>query len=149
MHPRQMKLSPLLRWMAVLTLVVWTGAQALCQVRCLASACQDESSGAGCVAEKASDSHHGDEHSPGHHDESSDASCDTLKTALTGSTASPVVTPDFSLLYTLPPTALALVTTAIEPAASFSRHASSREWVFTPELSLGPAFRSHAPPLAV
>ncbi|HWC61899.1 MAG TPA: hypothetical protein VHC44_19585, partial [Verrucomicrobiae bacterium] len=93
--------------------------------------------------------HHGDEHSPGHHDESSNASCDTLKTALTGSNASPVVTRDFPLLYTLPPTALALVTTAIEPAASFSRHASSRKWVFTPELSLGPAFRSHAPPLAV
>ena len=31
------------------------------------------------------------------------------------------------------------------PAASF-RQAKPRDWVFTPEVSLGPAFRSHAPP---
>jgi hypothetical protein len=144
-----MTFRPLLRWIAVLTLLVWTGAQALCQVHCLSSACQDEPGGTGYVAEKASDPHHGDEHSPGHHDDSSDAACDSLKTALTGYTSSPVVTPDFSLLYSLPPAALALDATTIKPAASFSRDARSRDWVFTPEVCLGPAFRSHAPPLAV
>jgi hypothetical protein len=148
MRSRHMKLSPLLRWMAVLTLLVWTGAQAMCQVHCLSSACQDESAAAGRVAEKASYSHHGDEHSPAHHDDSSDAACDTLKTVLTGNTTTPVVPPDFSLLYTVAPTVLALETTAIESAALFSRDARSHDWVFTPEVFLGPAFRSHAPPLA-
>jgi hypothetical protein len=58
-----------------------------------------------------------------------------------------VVTPEFSLLYTLAPTALTLDATAIEPAVSFSRDARWRERVFTPEVYLGPAFRSLAPPL--
>src|SRR5581483_11063547 len=146
MRSRDMILRPLLRWMAVLTLLVWTGAQALCQVHCLSGTCQDEPGAAGRVAEKASTSQHGDEHSPHHHDDSSDAACDTLKTALTGNTSSPVVTPDFSLLYALAPAVLALDTTAIESAAAFSRDARSHVWVFTPEVCLGPAFRSHAPP---
>lgn len=142
-----MTLRPLLRWIAVLTLLVWTGAQGLCQVHCLTSACHDEPGGAACVAENAADSHHGDQHSPGHHDDSSDASCATLKTALSSTTTSPVVAPDFSLLYTTTPATLALDTTAVEPAASFSRQKDRPERLFKPGVCLGPAFRSHAPPV--
>ena len=147
MSSRQTKLRPLLRWLAVLTLLVWTGAQALCQTHCSSSACHDESGAANGHAEKASAAHHGDENSPDHQDGSADASCDTLKSALSGNAASPLVTPEFSILYTLVPTALALDATAIEPSVSFLRQADRRDRVFTPEVFLGAAFRSLAPPV--
>ena len=149
MRSRQTKLRPVLRWLAVLTLLVWTGAQALCQTHCSSSACSDESGEANCQADKPSDAHHGDENSPGHQDGSADASCDTLKSALSSNAASPLVTPEFSILYTLVPTALAMDVTAIEPSVSFLRQADRRDRLLTPEVFLGPAFRSHAPPLVV
>lgn len=147
MSSRQTKLRPLLRWLAVLTLLVWTGAQALCQTHCSSSACSEESGEANCHADKPSDSHHGDENPPGHQDSSADASCDTLKSALSSHTASPLVTPEFSILYTLVPTALALDATAIEPSVSLLRQADRRDKVSTPEVFLGAAFRSLAPPV--
>ena len=147
MRSRQTKLRPVLRWLAVLTLLVWTGAQALCQTHCSSSACSDESGEANCQADKPSDAHHGDENSPGHQDGSADASCDTLKSALCGTAASPLVTPEFSVLYTLVPPALALDATAIEPSVSFLRQADRRDSVSTPEVFLGAAFRSLAPPV--
>ena len=147
MRSRQTKLRPVLRWLAVLTLLVWTGAQALCQTHCSSSACSDESGEANCQADKPSDAHHGDENSPGHQDGTADASCDTLKSALSSNAASPLVTPEFSILYTLVPTALAMDATAIEPSVSFLRQADRRNRLLTPEVFLGPAFRSHAPPL--
>ena len=41
---------------------------------------------------------------------------------------------------------LDLDATATQPQAAFDRQAHSREWTFTPEVCLGPAFRSLAPP---
>jgi hypothetical protein len=139
----------LLRWLAVLTLLVWTGAHVLCRAHCLTSECRDELNSSSCDEATASESHHTDEHAPqpDHKDRSADASCDTLNSALTGNAASPLVTPEFPLLYTLASTALALDLTAIEPAASFSREAQWRDWVFMPGVCLGPAFRSLAPPI--
>jgi hypothetical protein len=49
-------------------------------------------------------------------------------------------------LYLLSPVVLALDATATQPQAAFDRQAHSREWTFTPEVCLGPAFRSLAPP---
>lgn len=141
------KLRPLLRWMAALTLLGWTGAQAVCQVHCSFSGCHDESREASCHAEQSSGSHHGDAESPGHQDNSATASCDTLKSAISGHTPSPLVAPDFSLLYTFAPAALALDRTAVEPAASFSRQTDRRDWMLAPAVYLGPAFRSLAPPV--
>ena len=144
MSSRQTKLRPLLRWFAVLTLLVWTGAQALCQAHCWSSACHDES---GHHAEKSADSHHGDENTPDHQDGSTDTSCETLKSALSCNPASPLVTPGFAILYTLAPPALMLDASAIKPAAWFSRQADRRDRVFAPVVYLGPAFRSLAPPV--
>ena len=97
----------------------------------------------------ASELHHGDEHTPEpHHPErSADASCDTLNSALTGHATALLVAPEFTLLYTLAPTVLALDATALEPAASFSRQADRRDTLHTPEVFLGAAFRSLAPPV--
>jgi hypothetical protein len=50
-------------------------------------------------------------------------------------------------LYLLAPVALALDATAGAAESRLSRQAwTPREWVFTPEVCLGPAFRSLAPP---
>ena len=146
--------SPVHRWFAAMTLLVWIGAQALCQSHCLLEACGNESDAvdhhATDHATDVSKSHHGDEHSspPGDQDNSGESSaCQTLKTALTGSGSPPLVATHFPLLYALAPVALPLDATATEPLASFSRQARLREWVFTPEVCLGPAFHSHAPPV--
>ena len=147
MSSRQTTLSPLFRCFAVVTLLVWIGAQALCQAHCLPGACHDESGMADDHEAATSNSHHGDEHTPAHQDSSAAASCETLKSALSGNTSSPLVTPEFSILYTLAPTALALDVTGIKPEALISRDARLRGWVFTPEVCLGPAFRSLAPPV--
>jgi hypothetical protein len=149
MVSRRPTLSPLLCSFAAVTLLVWIGAQALCQAHCLFGACHGEAGESSCHETAASETHHADEHTPepGHQDRSANASCETLKSALSGNAASPLVTPEFSLLYTLAPTAIAVDATAIEPATSFSRQAGRRDWVFTPEVYLGPAFRSHAPPV--
>lgn len=147
MSSRQTKLRPLLRWLAVLTLLVWTGAQALCQTHCASSACHDESGEVNCQADRPSDSHHGDKNSSNHQDGSDDASCDTLKSALSSHVAPLLVPPEFSTLYTLVPTVLVLDVTAIEPSVSFSRQAVRRDRLLTPLVCLGPAFRSQAPPV--
>ena len=147
MSSRQTTLRPLFRCFAAVTLLFWIGAQVLCQAHCSPGACHDESGETGCHEATTPNSHHGDEHTPDHQDRSANASCETLKSALSDNTSSPLVTPEFSILYTLAPTALALDVTGIKPEALFSRDARLRGRVFTPEVYLGPAFRSLAPPV--
>jgi len=55
------------------------------------------------------------------------------------------VKPEFQLLE-LPEFEPAVEATQTHLVAAFSRQARPRDWVFTPEVSLGPAHRSHAPP---
>jgi hypothetical protein len=146
MSSRQTKLRPLFRWFAAMTLFLWMGAQALCQVYCLPGACHDESDTSVGDEATTSPSHHDDERSP-HPDNSADASCATLKSALSSHASSPLIIPEFSVLHMLAPTALALDVSDIEPVALFSRPARRRDWVFTPLVCLGPAFCSLAPPV--
>ena len=73
-------------------------------------------------------------------------SCSTLKTMLAGGEAPTLVAPQLQTLYLLAPMALALDATEVQPKALFSRQARTCDWVFTPEVCLGPAFRSLAPP---
>ena len=149
MRSRPTALSPLLRWFTAATLLMWLGAQALCQSHCLLAACGDESDHANDRATDASHVHHDEEapSPPGHQDGRSEPNaCQTLKTALVGSGSPTLVAPHFSLLYSLDPSSLALDTIAIAPTGAFSRQGQHREFIFTPEVCLGPAFRSLAPP---
>ena len=57
-----------------------------------------------------------------------------------------LIVPESFVLYLLSPCVPALDLTATEATATVSRQTDVREWVFTPEVSLGPAFRSLAPP---
>jgi len=74
------------------------------------------------------------------------ASCSTLKNLASSSAGLPHITPEFAFLYFLAPFALAHDATATEPQVLFLRQANHSERVFTPEVFLGPAFRSLAPP---
>jgi hypothetical protein len=57
--------------------------------------------------------------------------------------------PDFGKSLSLSFVWLAQVLTLDQPETPALRQPPDRDWVFTPEVSLGPAFRSHAPPLAI
>ncbi|HZM05501.1 MAG TPA: hypothetical protein VFC44_21075 [Candidatus Saccharimonadales bacterium] len=141
--------GPLFRCFAAATLLTWIGAQALCQAHCLTEGCHDEGGDASCHSVKVASSHHGNEDhgsQPCDDDRCAGASCQILKSALIGHGTLPLVTPQLSLLHIVAPFMLMLDATEIEPVAFFSRQASPRKWVFTPEVCLGPALRSHAPP---
>lgn len=146
MNLRQTTLSPLLRSLAALALVVFVVAQAMCFVHC---------NFGGGHGDKAQPSCHGSPQHAASHDGGDDsapsvpsptAACSTLKTMLAGSDAPTLTAFQTHTLYLLPSVVLALDATETRPQVSFSRQAHSREWTFTPEVCLGPAFRSLAPP---
>jgi hypothetical protein len=150
MRFRPIILNPLARWCAAVTLVAWMGSQALCQTHCLFDACNDEPDDADCHATAAAAPHHGDDDHGSQlcgHDHGADASCLTLKSALAGNGAATLVASQFPLPHTITPFILTPEAT-VELTASFSRQARLRAWVFRPEVCLGPAFRSHAPPVS-
>ena len=65
---------------------------------------------------------------------------------LNGGFESPVIVPQFHTPYLLAPISLALDATETQPKAAFFGQSRTRDWTFTPEVCLGPAFRSLAPP---
>jgi hypothetical protein len=145
MRLRQTSLSPWLRSLAVLALVVFVVAQAMCFVHC--------HSGGGHGNNDAQPSCHGSAQAKATHDNHDEpaptaptATCSTLKTMLAGGDAPTVVAPPPHTLYLLAPMALALDATERQPTVPSLRQAWTRNWVFTPEVCLGPAFRSLAPP---
>lgn len=148
MRSRQTTFSPLLRSFAAGALLVWVAAQVLCFAHCNFGVSHGGFQQASCHGSAPAKACHDDGKSsgPAQQDSSASVVCSTLKSALVGSGVTALVPPDFHLLYTLAPLALALDVTAAEPTALLSRQPKTRDWVFTPELSLGPAFRSLAPP---
>ncbi len=139
--------GPLLRSIAAVTLLFWIGAVALCSAHCTTGIGHGSSDEDSCHGSAISQPHHDDHDSPtpAHHDPSA-APCLTLKSALPNGNAPSYIHPDFSMLYTLAPLVFALDSATTEPATLCFRQARRGEWVFTPELCLGPAFRSLAPP---
>jgi hypothetical protein len=147
MSLRQTKLSPVLRSLAATTLFVWVGALLLCQSECC-SGTDDETTNEpahhhpGLTAH--SRGHH--DHTPAqqHHDEN--AFCLSVKSLLYSDTGVSHFKPVFQSLYALPsePGSLQTETRAVTPAF---RQAKPADFVFTPEVCLGPAFRSLAPPV--
>ena len=143
MSLRQTTLSPLLRSVAALALVVFIGAQTLCFIHCNLGG---EHGGAATTP-----ACHGTAAQTGHGEGNSSApapmaSCSTLKNLSASSVVLTHVTPEFAVFYMLAPFALADDATAIELGALNLRQANHSDRVFTPEVSLGPAFRSLAPP---
>ena len=146
MRMRQTTLNPLVRTFAVLALMVFVMAQAMCFVHCNFGAGHGEEVQASChSAPQPADSHEGDSDcrpsTP-----SPTAACSTLKTMVAQGDAPTLTSFQTHTLYLLPSLVLALDAIETRPQASIVSQAHSREWTFTPDLCLGPAFRSLAPP---
>lgn len=143
---RQAILSPLLRLVGALALVVYIPAQTLCFIHCNFGGGHGYSAAPSCHSAGATQACHEEDGSSSPPDRSPTTTCVTLMNTLTTDHATTIVVPEFIVLYLLTPGALALDATASEQEASFSRQANHYDWVLTPEVSLGPAFRSLAPP---
>ena len=132
---------------AALTLGAWLAAQVLCAGHCLLGHGHADSEHA-CYHDAAtSQSDHDADSSEPCHDDSASNSCLVLRTALFSGAAPELIQPEFLLLYTLASFPFTIDATRIGPAMPIFRQAWRRDWVFTPEVSLGPAFRSLAPPI--
>jgi hypothetical protein len=146
MSLRQTTLRPLLRRFAAVTLFVWLGATAMCLSECVCSDSQPQEH----HHESATASHDHDDDSPLPANDCQDhgSFCNSLRaTALSSAKLADAPALPALLLYTLatPDTfAPCLDTTEVH----FSRQPQPRDWVFTPEVCLGPAFRSLAPPVS-
>ena len=134
------RLSPLLRSFAAVMLLVWVAAFMACSTKCF---CADSDS------EHAEQASAANNHSPGsdkdcNHD---DSFCTSLHSLTPVSTAAVLDKPDFGLAFTLDFLSTAQLVTVAQTETSVSREPPDRQFVFTPEVSLGAAFRSLAPPV--
>jgi hypothetical protein len=147
MISRQKTLNPWFRSIAVVTLLAWTMALVFCSEHCSHGSCHEKlehASGHGSDADTNDPEHH----SPANGDSDATLACSTLKSALMSANALTLVHPIFYQIYTLAsdsfPDAIANTTSA----ELIFRQPPQRDLVFAPEVCLGPAFRSHAPPLS-
>ena len=123
--------------------MIWLLAQGLCFAHCQfgvramvtekssAHPSQSASSGSCCPKSKKS---------------SASNVCLTLKSALVDHAATEVIAPTQPVLYALTSFFDALKSEATEASQVFSHQNQSHDWMPTPEVRLGPAFRSLAPP---
>lgn len=138
---------------AVVALLVWITASGYCASEFvlpqLASSGHQHHHGdaGGHTHEVATPAHEHDDHSHDSdpHGEHAHSCCSSLSAAV-AQISSPFqfVKSDFGLLYTL--TVRSLTQAGTQPELPLLRQARTRGWVFTPEVSLGPALRSLAPP---
>ena len=136
------KLNPFLRFAAAGTLLVWLSAVAMCQAHCCGDNCGNDDHAGAKIAlhNSAANSHDGDKDN--HHD---DSACLTLKSALQSNHGIALVKPDFHFLYSMALVTLAPDPAAIEPVTTLRQNGRC-DWAFTPEVCLGPALHSLAPP---
>lgn len=149
-YSRQRKSSLAFRLCAVASLLVWVAASGFCSVESLFGhdehhahgAAQHEHDAAPASADSDHHSHDSDKNDGDEH------SCCASLAAAVPSAQQPVLTkPDFGKLLPFNFLWLAQALTVVQPEAPISRQTQHREFIFTPEVCLGPAFRSHAPPL--
>jgi hypothetical protein len=144
MRLRKATLSPLLRSLAGLALLVFIAAQAMCFIHCHFGRGHGKSVGQpSCHGSARAKPTPGDRDTPA---PTPTTTCSTLKNMLAGADSPTVVAPQLHTLYTLVSFSLSLDVTARAPHPPIFRRARSADRVFTPEVSLGPAFRSLAPP---
>ncbi len=148
MRLRQTTLSPLYRSWAVLGLLVFVVAQAMCLVHCHFGGGHGDEAQPSCHSSPRATTSHDcrDDQDQAPSPPTATATCSTLKTMLAGGDALTLVAPQLHTLYPLAPISLALDAAEAQPKAGFSRQAHLCDWVFTPVVCLGPAFRSLAPP---
>ena len=151
---QQRRLKPMFRIYAAVMVLVWVAASWFCSEEPLfvhpksferdsdkTAHHQDE------AVPSSTDSDHS--HDSDKHDDGEHSCCDSLKATPQFASSGIFTKPDFGKPFTLNPLWLIQALTFVQPEVSVSRQPPNREWVFTPEVCLGPAFRSHAPPFAV
>lgn len=140
------KLTPATRLCAMTTLVVWLAALVFCSAECFfgGSQCQPRHH-----EEQTAASHHEHEHAPDsdEHNDCPNTICDSLKNFVLSTSSSFVAKSNFSLTYVLNFVSSCTASKAAGSETPIFRQAWRRDWAFTPEVCLGPAFRSHAPPV--
>ena len=133
------------RSLGAAALLAWLPALFVCSTECSHSDAQPQQR-----------HHHHSATAPHQHDETPGSGknceghgsfCDSLSTTALSSKLTQTYRP-FGLSYTLVPTFGILYRPADIVERQVFRRAKPRDWAFTPEVCLGPAFRSLAPPLA-
>jgi hypothetical protein len=89
----------------------------------------------------------GQSHDSDKHDSHDDSLCVSLHSICPISPSSVLAKPDFGLAFTLDFISTARLVALAQPEATVSRQPPDLDKVFTPEVCLGPAFRSLAPPV--
>jgi hypothetical protein len=133
--------------------LVWITATGLCSAEHLIR--HAESAGAsdsGPAVEHhdaaPSDADSGHSHDSGKHDGDRHSCCDSPKILPQSAQSGLLAKPDLGKAFSLSAIWLTQALTRVEAHTTFSvRHAAERDWVFTHEVCLGPAHRSHAPPV--
>ena len=146
MHARQKTFSPLLRCIAAGVLLVWFAAQAVCFAHCQRGVTPGglkKTSCSGSALAQAS-ANEGGSCCPSRHKPAAGLTCVTMKSVLTGGHSTALVQPDLPLLYSLTSYAFSAMPTGTAPA--LARQSEARDSFLKPEVFLGPAHRSHAPP---
>ena len=150
---RKTKLSPALRTGAAMWLVVWVAAFGFCSLESMVGHAE---SGAGHHSRQAA--HHHDDATPPHEDsghshdsdqgdDHGNACCTSLKAVPQFANSTALTKPDFGKPLSLSFLWLAQALTLVQPEAPSLRQMREDQWVFTPEVCLGSAHRSHAPPV--
>lgn len=137
----------MVRCVALLLLVVFVAAQAACFVHCHFGGGHGDAAKPSCHGASMAKAHDG--HNPAAPTvPASSIPCATLKSLLAGGDAYTLVLPVLQPIDFVPLSFDALNASEHESNLAHSRQAKTRDWVFTPEVCLGPAFRSLAPPVA-
>ena len=151
---RQYRLNPLLRIGAALLVLVWVASTSLCSAEHLirhseSAGAHDDASAVDHHDVASSDADSGHSHDSGKHHDDQHSCCDSPKILPQSSQSGLLAKPDFGKAFSISAILLAQELTRVQAntTALSVRHAAERDWIFTPEVSLGPAFRSHAPPL--
>ena len=147
MRSRPNIFRPLFRFCAAGVLSVWVAAQVLCFAHCnfgIRVMMTENASAYHAPAPKPASESGSCCPKPGN--TSGGSVCVTLKSALVDNDSSGAPQPNLSPLYTLALFSIVLETTATAPSTRIFRPAEKHDWVFTPEVFLGPALRSLAPP---
>jgi hypothetical protein len=135
---RQHKLKPSLRICAAALVVVWLAAIGLCSTDCMGDDCHADSANIKKAATTNGQSHDSDSHD--------DSLCASLHSVCPATPSSTLIKPDFGLAFTLDFISTRQIVAVTPPETFISRQPPDRDWVFTPEVCLGAAFRSLAPP---
>ena len=127
-----------------MAVLVWLAAVAFCSAEPLFDHHHDSAAAHTDEHHDADSSNGSESHHSGPHD---DAFCVSLKSIDHSAAVAQLPKPDVSANLDLAFLWIDQQILLEQPIAAITRQATPRDWVFTPEVCLGPAFRSLAPPV--